>query len=322
MRQRVAREWEVWAAANLLRGVEPRVVEQRLVAEGVSPEMAGALLASMSAAPLFEAAATLQADARRFRALSTARDRQLRSAVHPESVVTEDECTPERFHDVFVAAGMPVRLCGLVGRAFDLEGWAPRALAERFGAMEIELTIDRQDDEDYSRTFRRRAGTMPLTRLVALFEESRQGEVYVVAENRALERTRLREIRREVHFPEGWVRAAQLQRPGGMALWLGPAGTTTTLHRDSYDILFCQLHGAKRWRLIPPTDAALLARVSAPYTTLAPEEVEGALVKEVLVEAGQALFVPAGWWHHVHALEPSCSISVMALEGNDLPDRG
>jgi ribosomal protein L16 Arg81 hydroxylase len=33
------------------------------------------------------------------------------------------------------------------------------------------------------------------------------------------------------------------------------------------------------------------------------------LVKDEVIAAGDALFVPVGWWHHVRALDPSISLA-------------
>ena len=32
--------------------------------------------------------------------------------------------------------------------------------------------------------------------------------------------------------------------------------------------------------------------------------------KELTLEAGEALFIPAGWWHHIRALSVSISLGV------------
>jgi hypothetical protein len=313
--QRVAREWQVWAAANLLRGADASAVEARLLAEGVPADLAKALVDSLVASPLLEAASDLRTATSKLATVAAARSRQLNAAAHPCSIVREEAATPERFF----AAGMPVLLTGLVPRAFDVARWAPRALAERFGDEQIEATVGRDGDEaTYGKRFHRPATTMPLRDLVDRMErveEAPRGEVYAVAANRALERTRLRELRDAIHFPDGWIDERALREDGGAALWLGPAGTKTTLHYDAKDVLFCQLHGRKRWRLVPPLDPALGARVTGPQTTLDPDSVEGALVKELIVGPGEALFVPAGWWHHVIALDASVSVSVMALRG-------
>ena len=50
------------------------------------------------------------------------------------------------------------------------------------------------------------------------------------------------------------------------------------------------------------------------HTTLDPEAdaLEGVLVKEAVVEEGEAIFLPPGWWHHVRALEPAITVSLTA----------
>jgi ribosomal protein L16 Arg81 hydroxylase len=41
-------------------------------------------------------------------------------------------------------------------------------------------------------------------------------------------------------------------------------------------------------------------------------------LKEFVLEAGEALFIPAGWWHHVRALDVSISLGMnhFAKENN------
>ena len=101
---------------------------------------------------------------------------------------------------------------------------------------------------------------------------------------------------------------------GAVSLWIGPAGTVTPLHHDTTNILFCQIHGRKRVDLISPQETALFAEPlysfysQADATALAP-----LLVKSVVVAPGEGLYIPAGWWHRVTALDVSISVSLLGF---------
>lgn len=313
--ERLARAWEVWAAENLLRGKQPDAIAARLVAEGVSADHAAQLLEQLAGSAVYEAATSVARDARRWSAFTVLSARLRRDAANPTEIPRETAPSAERFYDLFYASGSPVVLEGLAHAAFELAHWSPRGLAARFGDVELEVTVDRDQDPDYGRTFHRRSKAMLLSTLVEHIEASAnapRNDVYVVAQNRVLERTAMKQLLDEIVFPPGWLDQERL-RSGGASLWLGPAGTRTPLHHDHVNLLVCQLHGRKRWRLLAPTERAVLERVDGPYTLLDADELGGALVKEIIVSPGECLFVPAGWWHQVEALEGSTTLSISAF---------
>jgi len=92
------------------------------------------------------------------------------------------------------------------------------------------------------------------------------------------------------------------------------------MHHDTCNILFCQVVGKKRFRLI---DAAHTARLDEPngfYSTLSQERIDELPCKEVVLEPGMALFLPVGWWHDVHSLEFSMSISLLNFKRTIVAD--
>lgn len=106
-------------------------------------------------------------------------------------------------------------------------------------------------------------------------------------------------------------------------LWLGPAGTVTQLHRDGTDNLFAQIWGRKRFVLHAPDQRPLLYAWAPPADTgldgcdVDPERPDyerfplfrEARAIECVVEAGEMLFLPEGWFHHVRSLAPSLSVN-------------
>lgn len=104
-------------------------------------------------------------------------------------------------------------------------------------------------------------------------------------------------------------------------IWLGPGGHREQLHYDIYDNIHVCLVGRKQWRLFPPTLRNFI--VCAPFslwearhtgvgevsvnfaTRTADESVMCGAKGEVLItlEAGDAIWVPALWWHEVRGEE-------------------
>lgn len=308
MTEPLSRAWEVWAAQNLLRGVPRERVHARLVEEGLGDDEAKAVIDALLESPVMEAARTVSRDARRWRMIARLRQILARRALTPTEVVRRSEVSPEELRDVFRPGNQPVVIPGFASSWPAMQRWQPSALAERFGDVEIATTVSRVDDISYEKSFRRPTERTSVRAYVDRMQSATAGDFYVVAQNHAL-KGELGGMLDDIPLPPGYLDAPLSERA---SLWMGPAHTVTTLHFDRIDVLFCQVVGRKRWKLIPPTETALLDRVRGVATLIDAETdpLEGALVKEVTLEPGDALFVPVGWWHHVRALDVSVSLSI------------
>ncbi|MBT2418593.1 cupin-like domain-containing protein [Streptomyces sp. ISL-22] len=80
------------------------------------------------------------------------------------------------------------------------------------------------------------------------------------------------------------------------ASWTPTEGFGT--HWDDHDVIVVQLEGAKRWRLYGPTRINPLHR-----DTEAPEPPADEPLEEVVLRAGDMLYLPRGWWHAVATTE-------------------
>lgn len=98
------------------------------------------------------------------------------------------------------------------------------------------------------------------------------------------------------------------------SLYLGPADTLSPLHQDYWRTHSClaQLQGRKRAILFSPDDSARV--YEGAIDAERPDETRFPLLAEATAYEGEfgpgdMLFMPAGWWHCVRALEPSMTVS-------------
>lgn len=138
-------------------------------------------------------------------------------------------------------------------------------------------------------------------------------------------------------FEPNWVTGAWFDRLGGPELFFGPAGSGFgPVHIDhaSVHVGFYQFSGAKQFILFPPGDGRYLYRYRGaefPYQ-LRNSRVTGwsyrdlgkfpalrqARPRVLTLRAGQALFLPADWWHTTINLTPSASYSIRIVNDSNV----
>jgi hypothetical protein len=201
------------------------------------------------------------------------------------------------------AQGLPFVLTGLVDK-WPLAALSPQALGERFGHLPVRARVG-----DYINTAfapDRAMQDMTMREYLAFAAASAGLPPY-------LGNLELRELNSLCHWP------AYFDKMGPPRFWIGPAGTVTPLHCDYDDNILAQVWGTKRIFLAPPHHDAFLYPSEAnailfgsPFDPEAPDfdrfplARQAALV-ECIVEPGDMLYVPAGWYHQVRALTFSLS---------------
>lgn len=110
--------------------------------------------------------------------------------------------------------------------------------------------------------------------------------------------------------------------------WFGPAGTVSPLHTDPYHNILCQMVGKKYVRLYSPEESARLYPKGVgvdgiDMSNTSNVDAEGeenkthqqfplfreAAYFETILEEGECLYIPVGWWHYVRSLTVSFSVS-------------
>ena len=317
----LASAWEVWAADNLLRGVARDTVRDALLAHGVPRPLADRALDAITASPAFVAGRAIARAQRRGEMITRLLAEHNRTATRPTEVPRVAGLRADEFFDRYYAVCAPVVLTDLARRWPAVGKWSPAWLKARFGDVEVSAVIGREGDPDYDRH------THALTRPIALGDfvdrvlaAGESNDLYLVANNRNIERDALQPLWDDVTWDPDLLDPAR--RAGAAALWFGPAGTVTPLHHDTANIVLCQVYGEKRVRLAAPWEPSLQDTLRGVYSTADPERPDAstrdALFREAVIGPGDALFIPAGWWHHVRALSVSISVGLTNFARDNL----
>jgi len=200
--------------------------------------------------------------------------------------------------------GLPFLMRGLVQR-WPLSTLAPDVLREQFSHVPVRARVG-----DYINTAfapDRAMQDMSMGQYLDLVAEGK----YALPPY--LGNLELRELNRLCHWP------TYFDKMGPPRFWVGPAGTVTPLHCDYDDNIFAQVWGRKRLFLSPPHHDVFLYPSEAnailfgsPFDPEAPDFERFPLARQAtmiacLVEPGDMLYVPAGWYHQVRALTFSLS---------------
>lgn len=309
------RGWQEWLAENLLAGVSAERVAEVMVGHGFAVDFVLQQIQRLARNAVFRAGRRLVVKRTKLSTLFEALAEQTRQQgrLRIEAINTP---TPREFFERYYFANRPVVLRGLMRGWPALTRWTPAFFAETYGDQEIEITSRRASDPRYEENFPCHRSTIRMddyARAVARGGET--NDYYLVARNQLLGRKAFRALFADFTCPRGFLKQEHLVRH--VELWFGPAGTVTPLHHDANNILFAQVVGRKRIRLINPFELERLSNQRECFSNLDLERIDltrdrrtrDLPIAEVVLSPGEMLFIPIGWWHWVKALDIAISLS-------------
>lgn len=261
-------------------------------------------------------------------------------ARRPREVERRSGLSHDEFFERYYAGNVPVVITDGLAPWPKLAQWSPASLKERFGEVDVEIMSDRNAAARHTGATcsagpactAELEGCRKVMRLAAFCDRvvtsAPTNDFYLVANNRITNRAPLKPLFDDVSGPHEYL--DDRRDAGWTSMWFGPAGTVTPLHHDTANVFFCQIFGRKSFVLVPPFELDLIGDMHhSVYSSFDPgrSDLEGAsdlaaaskkLTKEVVLAAGEALFVPVGWWHHVQALDVSISLAFTSFR---LPNR-
>jgi hypothetical protein len=324
----LAPEWVDWLVENFVEGVAAPELVRALEGAGVPPALATSAVREVAENTLL----------RSFRRKVVTRDqlqslaflkRDLARTASRSFVERRANVSAAEFFDIYYAANRPVILTDVAQDWPALTRWSrPEYFAEKFGDTPLTVCMGRESDPHCDRDFWKylKSTTMrEYAAWVAAAGETNDG--YLISNNRLLEDENFQRLLDDIVPPEQYVDPSRFRTY--MSFWFGPAGTRTPLHHDGNNILFCQVAGRKEFHLVSPWETELITRAQGFYAHVqVPSDVEGEGVRlpdarfpwpaqRVVLQPGEALFLPVGWWHQVRALDICVSISFLNFRADN-----
>ncbi|MBL91145.1 MAG: hypothetical protein CMH56_04940 [Myxococcales bacterium] len=313
--------WEAWVVDNLLDAVPLETLAATLQEQGVPQEVAQNEIMRIRNSAAFQRAMAFKKSSAQFQQI-TQLHRELRHNNRSEvGIPREKPMGGEVFFQNYYTQNQPVVLEGLAKDWPALSRWTPDYLTQLLGDEEVEVTADRESDPDYDANFKGHSVTMTMTDFLQRVQAvGTSNDIYMTANNRMMERPAFQRLIEDVCPPLEYVRDGHFA--GGTSLWIGPQGTQTPLHHDNTNIIFCQLVGRKEFHLASPLETHMLKWATRTFYNEASfnpmdldrfPELAQVQIETLILEPGDALFIPVGWWHQVQSLDFSISLSFINL---------
>jgi hypothetical protein len=216
----------------------------------------------------------------------------------------------------FLSKNRPVILTGAMEEWPAYKKWNLDYFREIHGGTVVSIQDGREADPHYERNQKFHRAEVKFSRFLDRLESTESSnDFYMTAGNMSQHRDSLPKIFADcesLNIGDGY-----LEGPPDGSLWVGPSGTITPLHFDMINNLFCQIRGRKRVRLIPSWSMPWVYNdyhvysdvdVAAPDITAHPL-FENATVYDFVINPGEILFIPIGWWHHLESLDITISLT-------------
>jgi hypothetical protein len=232
------------------------------------------------------------------------------------SIPKVDSLSPREFFDAYYYPNRPVIIRGLMKDWKALRLWTPDYIAREFGKYRVEIAADRSRDPHYESNFDSHRQKVLMGEFVRMVKQGgKTNDYYLSARNFLFRRRKFAPMLRHMRCPAGFLKPASFRRSAN--LFFGPKGTITPLHFDGVNILFGQVYGRKLFKLIPPFDAENIYGERFAFSAVDAGRIDAskfplmrrASILRSVVEPGDFLFIPIGWYHWVKALDISISVS-------------
>ncbi len=303
--------WRSWIAENLILGIRPDTLVGILTQSGIGAREANTEVAAALRSPY------LQGVSRLHNRLAK-RDWVLRiqsqlNRLAPTGVPRRERLSGAVFLEQHYRRNLPVIITGMLDDCAARSKWTLEYLGEQLGERMVEVQFGRSADPDYEMNSQSHKRRMRFGEYVDLVRDSgHTNDFYMTANNDGQNRESLQELMADAPpLPE------YLDPAGRGFFWFGPAGTITPFHHDLTNNFMIQIAGRKRVRLIAPCDTPKLYNQRHCFTPVDGRNIDlqrfpmmaDVPVIDCMLEPGEILFLPVGWWHFVEALDITITIS-------------
>lgn len=233
------------------------------------------------------------------------------------------------FHKQYVRKGRPVVIENGARDWPALGRWSPSFFKDHFAGHPIITELSRAGSppsEPRAYLSNRYYVKRPIDEAIAAMSGSKGDGGYITYAKFLHERSELlkdvRPLHQELGFPDGLSKAVCRRLSLPVGFWLGPAGIVSPAHFDRHENLNVQIYGRKQWTLFSPAEnrnlyfnqSDALRVLFSPVDVSNPDyerypRFTSATGYETVLNAGDTIYVPPGWWHHVRSLDECISLN-------------
>jgi hypothetical protein len=312
----LSQEWQKWIVENKLLNVCDRDLIQAMIDNGIERQVAIQAINNIASEPSFPAESHAVQRFKKLESILEINRKLAQLAPNSGTIERRNRLSRSEFLEKYYATNTPVILTDMMQDWPAMSLWCPEYLKTKYGNSRVEVQTHRNSNPNYEINTQKHKQTVKLSEYAdRVVSGGETNEYYIVANNSNLERENFKTLLDDIRmFPEFLDASKTKER---VFFWFSPAGTITPLHHDPMNLMMAHIYGRKQWRLISPNATPLLYNNVGVFSEVDlenPDYDKNSLFREVQVletvlEPGEVMFVPVGWWHQVKALDISLALS-------------
>lgn len=308
-------EWRRWIAENLVLGGTRESIVATLVASGFDPRASRDEVERADKSPYLIGTKRLSNRLRKREWVLEIHRRLNRALPNGDRVEIRERLSRDAFLREYYTTNRPVVIRNMFEDWPARRSWSPAYLKQKYGDRVVEVQAGRDRNPRYEIESSQHRRQMTLGAYVDLITSVQAtNDVYITANNTSHNATVLRELWSDItQIPE----YLDGNSPQKGFFWFGPAGTITPLHHDLTNNFMAQVYGRKLVKLIPSCDLPYVYNDQHCYSQVDMGAIDEtrfpdmrhARVIDCMIEPGDLLFLPVGWWHYVKGLDISITVT-------------
>jgi hypothetical protein len=309
--QEINDQWRSWIAENLILGGQPETLVGAMVQAGIAEPTARLEMDAALQSPYLRGSTRLKNRLGKRDWVLGIQSRLNKLVSH--EVPRRERLAGQDFLEQYYSRNEPVIITGMLEDCPARGKWTFDYLAAELGEREVEVQFGRDADPNYEMNSPKHKRRMPFGDYVAMVRDAGvTNDFYMTANNSGQNKEALSDLKRDLP-----PLTEYLVPDNSGFFWFGPAGTITPFHHDLTNNFMIQIAGRKRVRLMAPCYTPKLYNQCHCYTLVDGREIDlqrfpmmaDVPVIECVLEPGEILFLPVGWWHFVEALDVTITIS-------------